>query len=79
MENLNKVGRPAGSGAQLPPGIRARQSRQSRKAAGAARIEIMMEAETLASLEQLMAHWGCGSRKEAIARAVQLAATAISR
>lgn len=77
MENLNKVGRPAGSGAQLPAGVRAKQSRQERLQGGAVRMEVTLSADTMAGVNQLVEHWGCRSKKEAVERAIEIAVSAV--
>ncbi len=75
----NKGGRPAGSGQQLKPAARLQKSRQARAAAGAARLDITLNNLTATALEQLVSHWGCKTRKEAIERAITTAAAMISR
>ncbi len=72
-------GRPAGSGAQLPATVRAKQSRKERLAAGGARIELTLDGDTMAAVSQLVEHWGCRSKKEAIERAITIAASAVAR
>lgn len=79
MEQVRKVGRPAGSGAQLPPATRAKQSRKGRLQAGAIRVEIILDTEAQAALHRLIEHWGCRSKKEAVERAIAIAASAIAR
>ena len=74
-----KVGRPAGSGMQLPGHIRAKQSRQERLALGASRMDVTLDADTLDALQQLVNHWGCKSKKEAISKAIAIAASAIAK
>ena len=75
---MAKVGRPAGSGAQLPGGVRARQSRNERLQAGAVRLEVTLNADTMAGVNRLVEHWGCGSKKEAVERAIAIAVSAVA-
>jgi hypothetical protein len=50
LSTSRKVGRPVGSGAQLPAGVRAKQSRQERLAAGSSRMDVTLDAGTLDAL-----------------------------
>lgn len=73
------VGRPAGSGAQLPAAERSKVSRAKRAAAGAVRLDFTLEAHEVDALTALIEHWGSRSRKEAIARAIREVAVTIRR
>ena len=70
MSAPKSIGRPAGSGAQLPAVERIRQSRASRAAAGATRFDLTLDAEHAARLATLMQQWQCKTRKETIERAI---------
>lgn len=67
------VGRPSGSGEQLPSHERARQSRLQRAAAGAMRLDLTLDIDHADKLNDLATHWQCRTRKEAIERAIAAA------
>lgn len=73
MENIRKIGRPAGSGEQLPSAARSRKSRNNLSAIGAVRVDFSLDPDSAAKLGQLIALWGCPNRKEAIQQAIQIA------
>ncbi len=73
MENFRKVGRPVGSGEQLPSAARSRKSRNNLSAIGAVRVDFSLDSDSAAKLGQLIALWGCSNRKEAIQQAIQIA------
>lgn len=77
MQEKKSRGRPAGSGAQLPPAERAKKSRSRLAAAGAIRLDCALDAQANAHLAKLMRHWGCATRKEAITRAIKIASKTI--
>lgn len=77
--SVSKGGRPAGSGEQLAPSARSRKSRRMRAEAGAARLDVTLSPLVAQALETLIAHWECKSRKEAIERAISIAASTISK
>lgn len=79
MEHARKVGRPLGSGKQLPNRERAEHSRQERAAAGSTRVDVTLDNITMAALAILVEHWECRSKKDAVARAIRIAAGAISK
>ena len=68
--DLPRVGRPLGSGAQLPAIARTRASRTDRAKQGAVRIETTLEKTTYDALLALMEHWGCTTKKEVVERAI---------
>ena len=77
-ENRAKRGRPVGSGAQLPAIERTRASRSKRAETGAIRLDLTLDTpESRAALTELMTHWKCKSRKEAVERALLAAVTTI--
>jgi hypothetical protein len=71
-EQKRRPGRPAGSGEQLPPTERSRQSRQNRIANGATRLDFYLDPDHSDQLTQLMAHWDLDTRKEAVQRALDI-------
>jgi hypothetical protein len=71
-EQKRRPGRPAGSGEQLPPIERSRQSRQNRAAQGATRLDFYLDPAHSDQLAQLMAHWDLDTRKEAVQRALDI-------
>lgn len=70
---MHKVGRPAGSGEQLPPAARSRKSRNNLSTIGAVRVDFSLDPDSAAKLRQLMELWQCPNRKEAIQQAIQIA------
>lgn len=71
-EQKRAPGRPAGSGEQLPPTERSRQSRQNRVANGATRLDFYLTPARAEQLAQLMAHWDLDTRKDAVQRALDI-------
>lgn len=67
-----RPGRPTGSGAQLPPVERNRQSRERRAAGGGARLDVMLDPASTEKLTRLMEQWNCGTKKEAVERALAI-------
>lgn len=72
MQEKRPVGRPVGSGAQLPPIERNRKSRQNRAAQGAPRLDFFLDPPHAAQLAELMEHWGLNTRKDVVQRALDL-------
>lgn len=70
---MQKVGRPAGSGEQLPSAARSRKSRSNLAAIGAVRVDFSLDPDSAAKLGQLMTLWDCPNRKAAIQQAIQIA------
>ena len=75
--DLPRVGRPVGSGAQLPAVARTRASRTDRAKQGAVRIEVTLDKTTHDAVLALMEHWSCTTKKEVVERAIQAAASTI--
>lgn len=75
LPGLSRRGRPRLKNAK-PAAVRASESRQRRVAAGAKRIELVLEAETLAQLDVLTEHFKI-TRVEIISRLVGKAARRI--
>lgn len=71
-EPKRRPGRPAGSGAQLPPIERNRESRRRQAAQGAPRLDFFLDPAHAAQLAELMEHWGLNTRKDAVQRALDL-------
>ncbi|MFC0170794.1 hypothetical protein ACFFKC_22260 [Pseudoduganella danionis] len=71
-EQKRGPGRPAGSGEQLPPTERSRQSRQSRAAAGATRLDFYLDPQQSGQLAELMEQWGMSTRKETVQHALDI-------
>jgi hypothetical protein len=78
-EQKRPPGRPAGSGEQLPPTERSRQSRQNRIANGATRLDFYLDPAHADQLAQLMAHWDLDTRKEAVQRALDIVHQTITK
>ena len=72
-----RVGRPAGSGKQLPAVVRTRNSRSQRAQLGAVRLEVTLDQSTHDALLSLLQHWHCSTKKETLERAIQAAASTI--
>ena len=72
-----RVGRPAGSGKQLPAVVRTRASRADRADQGAVRIDVTLDNATHDAVLSLMQHWHCSTKKETLERAIQAAASTI--
>lgn len=72
QQEKRPVGRPSGSGAQLPVAERNRKSRQARAAAGATRLDITLDAASSDQLARLIAQWQCATKKEAVERALAI-------
>lgn len=71
-EQKRRPGRPSGSGEQLPPTERSRQSRQIRSAAGATRLDFFLDPPQAGQLAELMEHWGMNTRKEVVQHALDI-------
>lgn len=71
-EKKRRAGRPGGSGEQLPPIERSRQSRQSRAAQGATRLDFFLDPLQAGQLAELMAQWDMSTRKEAVQHALSI-------
>lgn len=67
-----RAGRPAGSGEQLPPIERSRQSRQNRAAQGATRLDFFLDPLQAGQLAELMTQWDMSTRKEAVQHALDI-------
>ena len=67
-----RVGRPSGSGAQLPAVERMRKSRSDRAKAGAVRLDFSLVGESAQHLATLMQQWASPTRKDAVERALSL-------
>lgn len=78
-EQKRRPGRPAGSGEQLPPTERSRQSRQSRAAQGATRLDFFLDPAQAGQLAELMEQWGMSTRKEAVQHALNIVHQTISK
>jgi hypothetical protein len=71
-EQKRRPGRPAGSGEQLPPVERSRQSRQNRAAQGATRLDFYLDPAYSTQLAELMEHWDLNTKKEVVQRALDI-------
>lgn len=71
-EQKRRPGRPAGSGEQLPPTERSRQSRQNRAAQGATRLDFYLDPAQADQLTELMQHWDLNTKKETVQRALDI-------
>lgn len=78
-EQKRKPGRPAGSGEQLPPTERSRQSRQSRAAQGATRLDFYLDRANAAQLAELMEQWELTTKKEVVQRALDIVHQTVAR
>jgi hypothetical protein len=78
-EQKRRPGRPAGSGEQLPPVERSRQSRQNRAAQGSTRLDFYLDPDHSEQLAQLMTQWGVDTRKEAVQRALDIVHQTITK
>jgi hypothetical protein len=65
-KRTRSVGRPVGSGEELPPTERSRQSPQSRTAEGATRLDFFLDPPQAAQLGELMEQWDMTNRKQAV-------------
>lgn len=72
------VGRPAGSGDQLPPAERVKKSRDHLAASGAARLAFSLDGEHSQKLTTLQEHWQCKTRKEVVEHALDIACQVIN-
>ena len=72
------VGRPAGSGEQLPPAERVKKSRKNLAAAGATHLDFSLDGELSQKLTTLQEHWQCKTRKEVVEHALDIAYQAIN-
>lgn len=79
QEDKRPRGRPAGSGAQLPPHERTRKSREERAKAGATRLDFSLDAASSEKLLMLMEHWQSPTRKNAVERALDIVYQTIVR
>jgi hypothetical protein len=71
-EQKRRPGRPAGSGEQRPPTERSRQSRQSRAAQGATRLDFYLDPVQAGQIAELMQHWDLNTKKEVVQRALDI-------
>lgn len=71
-EQKRRPGRPAGSGEQLAPIERSRQSRQNRAAQGATRLDFFLDPPQAGQLAELMAQWDMTTRKEVVQHALDI-------
>jgi hypothetical protein len=78
-EQKRRPGRPVGSGEQLPPTERSRQSRQNRAANGATRLDFYLDPAHADQLAQLMAHWNLNTKKEVVQRALDIVHQTIAK
>ena len=67
-----RPGRPAGSGEQLAPAERSRQSRQSRAAQGATRLDFFLDPPQAGQLAELLEQWDMTTRKEVVQHALDI-------
>jgi hypothetical protein len=67
-----QAGRPAGSGAQLPPIERNRKARQKRAVDGSTRLDFFLDPPQAGQLAELMEHWGMNTRKEVVQHALDI-------
>ncbi|QJE03729.1 hypothetical protein HH212_26890 (plasmid) [Massilia forsythiae] len=72
-------GRSTGSGEQLPARDRARQSRQSRAAQGATRLDFFLDPQQSDQLTDLMDQWGMNTRKEVVQHALDIVHQTIAK
>lgn len=78
-EQKRKAGRPAGSGEQLPPTERSRQSRQSRAAQGATRLDFYLDPANADQLAELMEQWELTTKKDVVQRALDIVHQTVAR
>lgn len=71
-EQKRRPGRPVGSGEQLPPTERSRQSRQNRAAQGATRLDFFLDPPQAGQLTELMAYWDLNTKKDVVQRALDI-------
>lgn len=71
-EEKRRPGRPAGSGAQLPPIERNRKSRQKRAVDGSTRLDFFLDPPQAGQLTDLMAHWDLNTKKDVVQRALDI-------
>lgn len=75
----NRIGRPLGSGQNLPAVERKRISRDSLAAGGSTRVDLTLDAATSAKLASLIEQWQCRTKKEAVELAITRAYATIHR
>jgi len=78
-EQKRRAGRPEGSGEQLPPTERSRQSRQNRAAQGATRLDFYLDPTHADQLAQLMQHWDLDTKKETVQHALDIVHQTITK
>lgn len=71
-EQKRRVGRPAGSGAQLPPIERNRKTRQKRAVDGSTRLDFFLDPPQADQLAELMKQWDMTTRKEVVQHALDI-------
>ena len=71
-EDKRRPGRPVGSGEQKPPTERSRQSRQTRAAQGATRLDFFLDAPQAVQLDELMKQWDMTTRKQVVQHAIDI-------
>jgi hypothetical protein len=71
-EQKRRPGRPVGSGQQLAPIERNRQSRQQRAVDGSTRLDFFLDPPQSNQLMELMAQWDMSSRKEVVQHALDI-------
>ena len=77
-EQKRRPGRPAGSGEQLPPVERSRQSRQNRAAQGATRLDFYLDPAHSDQLTELMQYLDLNTKKETVQWALDIVHQTIS-
>jgi hypothetical protein len=71
-EQKRRVGRPAGSGAQLQPIERNRKTRQKRAVDGSTRLDFFLDPPQAGQLAELMEQWDMTTRKEVVQHALDI-------
>ena len=72
MQEKRPVGRPPGSGAQLPPVERNRQSRANLAKSGGTRLDFSLDAISSGQLDELIELWHMKTRKQAVQHALSI-------
>lgn len=73
------VGRPPGSGAQLPSKERLRLSRANLAKSGGTRLDFSLDAASSGQLAELMEQWDMTTRKEVVQRALDIVHQTIAK
>lgn len=71
-QEKRRMGRPPGSGAQLPSKERLRLSRENLAKSGGTRLDFSLDAVSSTQLTELMEHWDMKTRKKAVQHALSL-------